>query len=155
LTALKGAMPGVRALLVVDRGGNVLEGHDTYYLKHAGDGNLVQDLNRMHDPGRIYLLQPKESALLAGDIYASMPVPDDRPSVERSLALHLDGQQVTFEVQYRQRHANGSWLWIHCRGKVVERGAGGEPLRMVGTRQDISLRKNAEAEIEHLAFTIA
>lgn len=30
-------MPGVRALLVVDRGGNVLEAPDTYYLKHAGD----------------------------------------------------------------------------------------------------------------------
>jgi diguanylate cyclase (GGDEF)-like protein/PAS domain S-box-containing protein len=335
LKALKGAMPGVRALLVVDGGGNVRAGHDTYYTNHVGDGNLVQNLNRMHDPGRVYLLRPKEPALPAGDIYASMPVPapsggavvailgpdyfnavmrpvlyapdmrgaiteengmrdpspttrdgriivqrsiapintaldrtlvvtvsrnldhllgptrhltyvagigwlllalgsvtallgiqrrrlaqrewsehrlaeraaeaqrvemaldgsglglwewelarhrthldaraaamigytseqadsdtdwmqgvhpDDRASVERSLALHLDGRQPTFEVEYRQRHANGCWVWLHSRGKVVERGAGGEPRRMVGTRQDISVRKNAETEIEHLAF---
>jgi diguanylate cyclase (GGDEF)-like protein len=43
-------------------------------------------------------------------------------------------------------------VWILSRGKVVERGANGAAVRMVGTRMDISARKVAEAEIAQLAF---
>ena len=50
------------------------------------------------------------------------------------------------------RHRNGHWVWVQSRGKVVERGADGQPVRMVGTRTDISARKRAEADIAHLAF---
>ncbi|MFL6676541.1 MAG: putative bifunctional diguanylate cyclase/phosphodiesterase [Massilia sp.] len=78
--------------------------------------------------------------------------PEDRVRLEQALARHLNGELLRFEVEYRQRHANGSWIWIQSRGKVVERDASGRPLRMVGTRQDISARKLAEAEIEQLAF---
>jgi diguanylate cyclase (GGDEF)-like protein/PAS domain S-box-containing protein len=78
--------------------------------------------------------------------------PDDRVTVDQGLARHLNAQLLRFEVEYRQRHANGSWIWIQSRGKVVDRDARGGPLRMAGTRQDISARKHAEAEIEHRAF---
>jgi diguanylate cyclase (GGDEF)-like protein/PAS domain S-box-containing protein len=78
--------------------------------------------------------------------------PDDRELVGQSLARHLHGQVPTFEAEYRQRHANGSWIWIHSRGKIVERDADGRPQRMLGTMQDIGARKLAEAEIAHLAF---
>jgi diguanylate cyclase (GGDEF)-like protein/PAS domain S-box-containing protein len=78
--------------------------------------------------------------------------PDDRDTVGQSLARHLHGQAPAFEVDYRRRHANGSWIWIHSRGKVVERDAGGRPQRMLGTSQEISARKLAEAESAHLAF---
>jgi diguanylate cyclase (GGDEF)-like protein len=50
------------------------------------------------------------------------------------------------------RHRNGHWVWVQSRGKVVERAADGQPVRMVGTRTDISARKQAEADIAHLAF---
>jgi GGDEF domain-containing protein len=38
------------------------------------------------------------------------------------------------------------------RGKLVERDGQGRPLRMVGTRMDISARKAAEQEIARLAY---
>jgi PAS domain S-box-containing protein len=42
------------------------------------------------------------------------------------------------------RHEDGHWVWLHARGKVVERDAAGAPLRMAGTHQDISQRKASE-----------
>jgi diguanylate cyclase (GGDEF)-like protein/PAS domain S-box-containing protein len=78
--------------------------------------------------------------------------PDDRALVNERLARYLDGQAVAFEVEYRRRHANGAWLWMYSRGKAVERDAQGKPLRIVGTRQDIGARKQAEADMHHLAF---
>ena len=78
--------------------------------------------------------------------------PDDLPRVQRDLDRHLDGADPTFEAEYRQRHLDGRWVWILSRGKVLERDAQGRPLRLLGTRQDIGARKQAEAEIRHLAF---
>ena len=42
------------------------------------------------------------------------------------------------------RTKSGTWHWILDRGKVVERGPDGRPLRMVGTHADITTRKDLE-----------
>jgi diguanylate cyclase (GGDEF)-like protein/PAS domain S-box-containing protein len=77
---------------------------------------------------------------------------DDIPAMEAALAAHLADGSRSFEAEYRMRHRTGHWIWVQSRGRVVERGADGQPLRMLGTRMDISARKLAEAEIAHLAF---
>jgi diguanylate cyclase (GGDEF)-like protein/PAS domain S-box-containing protein len=77
---------------------------------------------------------------------------DDFPAIEAALAAHLADSSRSFEAEYRVRHRAGHWIWVQSRGRVVERSAGGQPVRMLGTRMDISARKLAEAEIAHLAF---
>ncbi len=49
-----------------------------------------------------------------------------------------------FEVEFRMRTKSGRYCWILARGRVVERGPGGEPLRMVGTHVDISEIKRVQ-----------
>nr|WP_314547174.1 EAL domain-containing protein [uncultured Massilia sp.] len=78
--------------------------------------------------------------------------PEDRDALHAALDRHLHGATPDFEAEFRMRHRNGHWVWVQSRGKVVERGADGQPVRMVGTRSDISARKQAEADIAHLAF---
>lgn len=46
------------------------------------------------------------------------------------------------------RHKNGSWVWVHDRGRVTEWDAAGHPLRMAGTHTDITERKGAQLEVE-------
>ncbi|HEX5342637.1 MAG TPA: EAL domain-containing protein [Duganella sp.] len=77
---------------------------------------------------------------------------EDFPAIEAALAAHLADSSRSFEAEYRVRHRAGHWIWVQSRGRVVERSADGQPLRMLGTRMDISARKLAEAEIAHLAF---
>jgi diguanylate cyclase (GGDEF)-like protein/PAS domain S-box-containing protein len=86
-----------------------------------------------------------------GDFYAPVH-PEDRELLRHALDQHLQGAVPAFEAEFRMRHRNGHWVWVQSRGKVVERGADGQPVRMVGTRTDISARKQAEADIAHLAF---
>jgi len=78
--------------------------------------------------------------------------PDDRCGLEEALDAHLAGLTQAFDAEFRMRHRAGHWVWIQSRGKVVERTPDGAPVRMVGTRSDISARKQAEADIAHLAF---
>ena len=86
-----------------------------------------------------------------GDMFSPVH-PEDRELLRHALDQHLQGAVPAFEAEFRMRHRNGHWVWVQSRGKVVERGPDGQPVRMVGTRTDISARKQAEADIAHLAF---
>ncbi|WP_050477924.1 bifunctional diguanylate cyclase/phosphodiesterase [Herbaspirillum rhizosphaerae] len=78
--------------------------------------------------------------------------PEHREALDEALRLHLIDSSNSFEAEYQMQHRDGHWVWIQCRGRVVQRDQQGRPLRMVGTRMDISARKKAEADIAHLAF---
>lgn len=63
--------------------------------------------------------------------------PNDKPEVERALALHLAGKTAVYEVEHRLRTKSGEWLWVLDRGQVVERNPRGEPIRALGIHADI------------------
>lgn len=76
--------------------------------------------------------------------------PDDRASVDADLAGLGDGKD--FISEHRMRHADGHYVWVAEKGRVVERDAAGQPLRAVGSLRDISERKAIEAEYKRLAL---
>ena len=77
---------------------------------------------------------------------------EDAQHFDQQLERHLSGETPKFEAEYRIRHKDGGWVWVQCSGKVVQRDAAGQPIYMLGTRMDISARKQHETEIERLAF---
>lgn len=72
--------------------------------------------------------------------------PDDYDRHQTALEIHLSGDNPTFDCEIRLRHAQGHWVWVLDRGKVVEWNAAGQPQRMSGTFTDITERKRAEEE---------
>lgn len=66
--------------------------------------------------------------------------PEDRERFEVALTAHLRGESPIFEVDQRIRHADGSFRWVLCRGRVT-RDADGRAIRIVGSQIDISSRK--------------
>jgi PAS domain S-box-containing protein len=75
--------------------------------------------------------------------------PDDIGPVRRELARHLQDETPFFAVEYRMQHHSGVWHWYRQRG-VALRHARGKAYRMAGSIEDITQRKNAEAERERL-----
>jgi diguanylate cyclase (GGDEF)-like protein/PAS domain S-box-containing protein len=78
--------------------------------------------------------------------------PDDLHSFKSAFSATLNGEVPNLDVEYRLHHKNGHWLWVRCRGKVVERDEQGRAIRMAGTNADISRRKANEDKIHELAF---
>ncbi len=74
--------------------------------------------------------------------------PDDAERVWGILQEHLEGKRSRYEAEYRLRSRNGSYLWVHDRGRVCERDAAGQASRVVGMVQDITERKNAHGELQ-------
>src|SRR5262245_59829847 len=73
--------------------------------------------------------------------------PDDRPAREASWADCLAGRAPLYQAEYRLRRHDGRWVWITSVGEVVERDAGGRPLRMALTLRNIDDLRQAEQQL--------
>ncbi len=78
--------------------------------------------------------------------------PDDLPKLLAVRTEHETGNTEAIIADYRVRHRDGHWVWIHSRGKVTQRDAEGKATRLTGTLLDITERKHSEAKIAELAF---
>jgi len=73
--------------------------------------------------------------------------PDDYDRVLSTDVGHLEGNTPNVVVEYRLRAKDGSYRWVQDRGRVIERDARGNYVRMVGTHVDITARKLAEEKL--------
>jgi PAS domain S-box-containing protein len=86
----------------------------------------------------------KEKATSAFDLMH----PEDAermPAHYERLATDISGRPA--EIEYRMRHADGSWRWFLSRDSVYEYAADGRPRKILGTATDITERKRAEEQL--------
>ncbi|OPX63749.1 response regulator [Methanoregula sp. PtaB.Bin085] len=74
-------------------------------------------------PGRVFTVNTAKS----------LAHPLDLPRILYAFFRHMADRETLFEVEFRLRHSNGSWVWMTVRGKVIERDSFGHPLRITGT----------------------
>jgi PAS domain S-box-containing protein len=72
--------------------------------------------------------------------------PDDKRGAGKALTSHLEGETDSYEGEHRLKHKSGDWIWVLDKGRVIDRDADGNPLRVCGTHLDITARKQAEEE---------
>ncbi len=75
--------------------------------------------------------------------------PDDLQASKDAIKAYLNGESDKFNIEFRFRRKDGSWMWILGKGKIVEKDEKGTPARMVGTHTDITERKQAEKELQN------
>ena len=71
--------------------------------------------------------------------------PDDVPALLASLPAQIERGHIAHE--YRFRHGDGTWRWIHAEATVL-RDANGRPQNIVGYWIDVSERRQARDAIE-------
>ena len=72
--------------------------------------------------------------------------PEDQAALEASFKEILESREDMYSSEFRIRCKPGNYIWIHGRGKIVQRDSDGKPLRMVGTNTDIDERKKLEEQ---------
>ena len=73
--------------------------------------------------------------------------PEDRMLARDRTSRLNAGELAEVAYEYRERHAQGHWVWIMCRGQAVEWDEDGKPYRFVGTDTDITRLKASEDQV--------
>lgn len=72
--------------------------------------------------------------------------PDDLKTAFENFTKHCEDPKHPYDQEVRYKHADGSTVWIHCRGLAI-RDDRGKPIRMIGAHTDITKRKKVELEL--------
>lgn len=90
-----------------------------------------------------------DDRLISFDVFEDLIHPEDRGWVMDAVKAHLV-ERKPFDVEYRLRHVNGHYVWIHARGQAVW-SPEGMTMRMAGSVDDISARKAADRQLQEQA----
>jgi diguanylate cyclase (GGDEF)-like protein/PAS domain S-box-containing protein len=80
---------------------------------------------------------------------------EDRPALQTAIEAHLTSERSHFEIEYRVRHVDGSFRWVHCRG--IAQREDGRAVRLAGSQTDITeqrrIRDSLAQAAQHDALT--
>jgi PAS domain S-box-containing protein len=76
--------------------------------------------------------------------WAARVHPEDIERSMNAIDNHVRGRTAVFDIEFRFRRKNGTWMWIRGRGRIVARDSNGKVLRMIGTHTDVTDRREAE-----------
>ena len=82
------------------------------------------------------------------EVYTSRIHPDDLEMVTEELEKHFRLEIPYYSTEHRVLCKDETYKWILDRGKVIVWDENRNPLRVVGTKTDISDRKLAEEELQ-------
>ncbi|HKY01129.1 MAG TPA: EAL domain-containing protein [Burkholderiales bacterium] len=126
----------------------------TARLNLALDGSNLAIFTWEIDTGAVYLSDrwneilggPPAEVLTTLQALTAMVHPDDAETYRERLYEVVRGEATTYRIEHRVRAHNGEWRWISSQGSIAERDRNGHALRLVGTKLDITARKQAENE---------
>lgn len=81
--------------------------------------------------------------------------PEDRAAVLAMADGYVQGRLPAYQVEYRLRRKDGTFICVLARGMAVARDEQGRPTRMIGTHTDITQRKQAEAALRRSEADLA
>ncbi|NDV13505.1 PAS domain-containing hybrid sensor histidine kinase/response regulator [Crenobacter caeni] len=129
-----------------------LETHFAFAIDGAGEGvwDLHLSSGQVKFSGHYEAMLGYAQGELAPtlDAWLSMLHPNDRLGTRTAFFGYLAGQQDSYSVEFRLRHKDGHYIWIHSRGTIVERSADGLPQRVIGLHADITARKQTEDALQ-------
>ncbi len=92
---------------------------------------------------RLFGLVPDDSEI-THEIFLNALHPEDRAWVDRAVTQAIN-EKSDYDIEYRTLWIDGTVRWIAAKGRAIYNDTG-QPIRMLGTTQDITERKEFEAE---------
>lgn len=115
---------------------------DALYDLNLNSGNIFVSDNFY----KLLLFSPNEFEI-SRKTWEDLIHPDDLQMVIAKRDDYLKNVSDFYSVEYRMICSDGSYKWIHDRGKVVERRQA-KPFRMIGTIVDVNERKMQEQALK-------
>lgn len=79
------------------------------------------------------------------DFWVGLLHGDDIPVVSEKLMKAFEGEE--YECEFRMRQKDGTYLWVRGKGNIVQWNKRGNPVKMIGTNEDVTNRKILEEQL--------
>ncbi len=93
----------------------------------------------------------EELSPLSTQTWKGLTHPDDLKKAVSLLEQHFNGIIPNYDCEFRVKHKNGYWIWVHAKGQVSSWSNEGKPLVMFGIHENITDRKFVEQQAYHRA----
>ena len=129
----------------------------------SSEKNLREAINAVNDGIFNYLIPTDTSALspqcytmlgyepdefpVTMDVWMNMLHPDDRERILASMNSCIEAGEP-FSLEFKLKTKNNYWLWVLCRGHVVEWDKAGKPMRITGTNTNIDSRIKTQQRLK-------
>lgn len=80
----------------------------------------------------------------SAETFTNLCHPDDLVESRQQIDDLINGKTTYYYCEQRMRHKDGHWVWVLDSGQIFDYDQQGSPTKIIGTRQDITTRKNAE-----------
>lgn len=109
------------------------------------DWECTQDKLQVNDALLLLLGVNRESGEFTSALWQQVIHPDDLPLVLDCVNQANNAVLPVFACEVRIKHQSGHERWVLIQGQIASQGINGEVQRAIGTLQDITERKEAEA----------
>jgi signal transduction histidine kinase/ActR/RegA family two-component response regulator len=93
---------------------------------------------------------PVQRSQVDGQVADQVEVhPDDQSALMLARRAVIEERSMELDIEYRCRHKQGYWVWVHERGMANERGYDGQLLSIVGTREDVTENRLMQEQLQH------
>lgn len=80
--------------------------------------------------------------------------PDDREQSVKAVQSSIRERKESFEIEFRLKHKNGSYVWVRSIGQAVQQDEKGNTTRLTGIHENIDQRKREEL-VRQVLFDIS
>jgi PAS domain S-box-containing protein len=126
--------------------------------------DLATDTVSVSKRWREHLGYTRESVPATRGEWRALIHPDDLPQMQQAMTDHVAGRTPLLLCELRMRHRDGSWRWLHLRGRA-RMGPEGLPTQILGSNTDITERRaiadqlaaseaNYRAVVDHLSLVV-
>ncbi len=77
---------------------------------------------------------------------------EDLEKIKNNAGEFLESQTKYFNLEYRIKNSSGNFQWISNTGQILERNEHDQPLKLLGTHQDIDIIKKSQKKLKYLSF---
>jgi PAS domain S-box-containing protein len=152
ITHIKGIAQDITERKIAEEKLRINEERWQFVIEGSGDGTWdwnPQEKKAFYSNRWLEMLGYKPEEFTDNDNeWSSRIHPDDIAFTFAEISQNLSGETESFNFEYRFRNKEGKYLWILNRGKVVERNANGDAIRVVGSHSNISKLKQTEELIK-------
>ncbi|MBP1719287.1 MAG: diguanylate cyclase with and sensor, partial [Deltaproteobacteria bacterium] len=129
-----------------------------FALEGSGDGawDWNVETNKIHYSRQCKVMLGYEESEFGDslDEWAKRVHPDDYPGAMAEIDKHFRGETSVYTSEHRILCKGGKYKWFLVRGKAIRRTAAGKPLRVIGTRTDVTEHKEKESALRMFQHSI-